>query len=462
MQTFSRDIALDAQQTRLVSSPHASSTQAELQAEHTSRLLARLDSILQSLFPARPLEQIVSSLASAIQQALEIDLCVVMLAEERRLVVAATSPDLPGDLRDLPALQVAPDVWERLQAGADAVFHVHEQEQLNPLKNVDYRALHLIPLATGAGCVGLVLGYSGRVRDLSEQDQHTLNAISSFAAISIHNRKLLDAAGAGVSAQVFFDDLLAGKGDADDSLRGRAAALGLDTTIPYAVLLVEVVNISSATVEALACHPSPYQRAVEHLKHSLQERGALLNERESHLYCLIPSGKDVEGLKTWLDQLLRHIDHEHHVTMFAGLSNSCPDVRDFTRGLREAEETVKIGQCLGRLPGSLSFDELGAYRYVYAFARQNTLHDRYSAFIERLVAYDQGRKNADLLETLQIYLELGGNIKDTAERLGIHRNTLTQRLERIESLCGVHLDHLACHLPLQLAIMVHRLRACTR
>lgn len=45
-----------------------------------------------------------------------------------------------------------------------------------------------------------------------------------------------------------------------------------------------------------------------------------------------------------------------------------------------------------------------------------------------------------LLETLRVWLEYGGAVQSCASRLGIHRNTLRYRLERIAQLSGLDLD----------------------
>ena len=73
--------------------------------------------------------------------------------------------------------------------------------------------------------------------------------------------------------------------------------------------------------------------------------------------------------------------------------------------------------------------------------------------------YDRGRKRSELLETLELYLEHGCNIKDTAELLAVHRNTITLRLERIESLCSTKIQQPGNRLALLAAIKIHRLRA---
>jgi len=62
------------------------------------------------------------------------------------------------------------------------------------------------------------------------------------------------------------------------------------------------------------------------------------------------------------------------------------------------------------------------------------------------------------LDTLETYLECAGNLTRTADRLFVHRNTLIQRLERLQSLCEIDIQDRSNWLTLQVAIKVYKLR----
>jgi DNA-binding PucR family transcriptional regulator len=85
------------------------------------------------------------------------------------------------------------------------------------------------------------------------------------------------------------------------------------------------------------------------------------------------------------------------------------------------------------------------------------LRDVYQEQVARIDRYDK-RKNTDLLATLEMYLECAGNLTKTSERLFVHRNTLIQRLERLQALCDIDIQDRGNWLTLQVAIKVYRLR----
>ena len=63
-----------------------------------------------------------------------------------------------------------------------------------------------------------------------------------------------------------------------------------------------------------------------------------------------------------------------------------------------------------------------------------------------------------LAETLEVYVECGGAQSETAERLGIHRNTLSYRLRKIADLTGSDPGSPEGRLALHLALIARRLR----
>jgi purine catabolism regulator len=56
------------------------------------------------------------------------------------------------------------------------------------------------------------------------------------------------------------------------------------------------------------------------------------------------------------------------------------------------------------------------------------------------------------METLEAFFACHGNLSQTANRLHIHRNTLTYRLERISAITQLDLDDPDARFSLQLAL----------
>lgn len=100
--------------------------------------------------------------------------------------------------------------------------------------------------------------------------------------------------------------------------------------------------------------------------------------------------------------------------------------------------------------------QLGALRLLYDHWGGPTLDEFVTALIGPLLRED---RRGQLRSTLRAYLALGGTQRATAEHLGIHRNTLTYRLQQIRDLLTIDPDDPEARLGLQLALLAHELPA---
>ncbi|MBB5783717.1 PucR family transcriptional regulator [Nonomuraea jabiensis] len=120
-------------------------------------------------------------------------------------------------------------------------------------------------------------------------------------------------------------------------------------------------------------------------------------------------------------------------------------------GLRSVGESLLGAEAAAFVAGSGTVaraDRMGPAELLGALPT-GVLRTPATVVLRPLLAVD---KDGTLLETLAAVLDEGGALK-AAERLGVHRNTITTRLERIKS-AGFDLDDAATRLALQLACHV--------
>jgi len=373
----------------------------------------------------------------------------------------------------------------------------HTLERLNPLKDAQYRTLISAPLIAGMEQLGLINCYTNKTRRISAEDQTLLTTIANQAAIAIKNSYLVNQLAQKNLVKGFFDDLMQGNTDSEDSLRQRAHFLGCDLTRPHAAVMIEIAHVDTRWDETAAVgkvskserertrnagstnetssYPqavtlqAAYKRMSGIVRRRVQDSysGSIFYEHENLITCILPLSKDPNGarLKTWLKDLAHQMRNEYDVYLSIGIGNTCQHISDYRRGFAEANEALHMGQNLHDSKGSdnkrstivTHFNDLGVYRYLYKIAHMDDLRDVYQDQIALIDNYDR-RKNTDLLDTLETYLECAGNLTKTSERLFVHRNTLIQRLERLQSLCDIDLQDRASWLTLQVAIKVYKLR----
>ncbi|HTK07906.1 MAG TPA: GAF domain-containing protein [Ktedonobacteraceae bacterium] len=492
--------------------------------ENTQRklsILTTLSVLSQTISSGLYLDDMLRSLATLTVQIMEIDLCVIMLMDQarerelesprqpRRLTVHATSPNL-NDRVHFQTIDVDRHTLERLRENNELSIHTigtramqgqgaisfqeESLERLNPLKDSQYKSLISAPLIAGAEQLGLINCYASRARRFTPEDQTLLTTIANQAAIAIKNSHLVNQLAQKNLVKGFFEDLMHGTSDSEDSLRQRAHFLGCDLTRLHTVVVVEIAHVDERRNDAIArpakeerpgtkasvvadessitqgaALQATYKRISGVVRRRIQDSypGSVFDEHENLLTCIIALNKDTVGLrlKAWLQELSTQMRTEYMVSLSIGIGNACQHISDYRRGFAEANEALQMGQNLAqdrspeakRQPIVTHFNDLGVYRYLYKIARMDDLRDVYQDQIARIDSYDR-RKNTDLLDTLETYLECAGNLTKTSERLFVHRNTLIQRLERLQSLCNIDLQERANWLTLQVAIKVYKLR----
>ena len=90
-------------------------------------------------------------------------------------------------------------------------------------------------------------------------------------------------------------------------------------------------------------------------------------------------------------------------------------------------------------------------RLIQALSRSKDLRPS-RTLVEPLVEHDQ-RRGSDLVKTLRTFFAAGANASEAADRLFLHRNSMTYRMERIGKLTGLDLREPGVALALQLGLL---------
>ncbi len=126
---------------------------------------------------------------------------------------------------------------------------------------------------------------------------------------------------------------------------------------------------------------------------------------------------------------------------------------------------VQTGAIAGPLVRADDFATVGVFGLLMPFVTRSDLdvgqaRGRMTAFATTMLGpleEHDGRRGSELVATLEAYLQLGGALALAAERLNIHRNTLSYRLGRIAELTGRDLHEPSTQYLLQTALTVRAL-----
>ena len=302
--------------------------------------------------------------------------------------------------------------------------------------------LLVAPLAAGDEQLGIVCCMA-RGRAFDEEDADLLRAVAHQTAVGLKKAELIERLTAENIVKDMFEALAAGSVEAAEA---KAAEARCDLTRPHVFL--HAVRAAPAGEDGPGW-PDLATRFESRLRR-LYPR-AFFDSQHDSVRAIAPlptaSAAAVERLRQGCQELAR----EEGVVV--GLSDVDRGAASARRRMREAADASRIGRSLVADGGAVSYEGLGAYKYLVHLEMDDAPHDRYRASVEELLSYDR-RRGARLVETLERFLADRGSVAASARALYIHPNTVRQRLERIERVTDLDLgteDLLSLELALKLA-----------
>lgn len=122
----------------------------------------------------------------------------------------------------------------------------------------------------------------------------------------------------------------------------------------------------------------------------------------------------------------------------AGISQPFDKITELKSALRDAKDVLAIGRDMAPEKSVYSFAEYGVYVMLKNLSSMEDIRRYYHPAFLALQDYDKDNEG-NLLPTLRIFLSTGQSIKDTAEKMFMHRNSVIYRLGKIHELTSADL-----------------------
>lgn len=330
--------------------------------------------------------------------------------------------------------------------------------------------LHFFPILDPNELLGCLLCYFPAGMPVEAEDVYLLDTLSNLLALRLARERIMQVLSQRNLVREFFDDVLTG--GEKHSVRLRASLLGCTLDHPHVVVVMEFggERVSADTYEHLASRV--LAQAQHYLKPALDSAaycGSLVDCQGRLVTCLVdlqslPSQETPPSFRTWLLDVYLHMQAEVGPVSIA-VSDVFTQEQAYRLGFSNASKALAIGRTINPGGGVTHFPDLGTWLYVHELAEREVPF-KYQGQIEEVSASDQEKQGRELLRTLSSWLKSGGNRKHVAEDLGIHENTVDQRLASIQHFfdpVGVKLkEDRATWMDISFAIMIHQARQSQR
>ena len=144
------------------------------------------------------------------------------------------------------------------------------------------------------------------------------------------------------------------------------------------------------------------------------------------------------------------------LTVYMGLAGKVEDCQAYRQALNEARQALDVALMLHPASGLCDFNELGVLRLLQGITDRSVIEAFVQQTLGALIETKRRQPNL-LLATLEAVLQENGSALKAAQRLGLHRNTINQRIQRIEQQSGQSLDDPLFRMSAAVALFVWRL-----
>jgi len=309
------------------------------------------------------------------------------------------------------------------------------------------RTLHSLvqPVEVSGTQLGSIIAWEHERADL---DSRALMAIQHGATVVA--LKMMETRSLGQVEQQFQNEVLEGllseRAAAQANAIRLSESLGNPLNPPFTILLVGSDVPSHRLLVSRGRQERSYVDSSLHLAERYirsYREGLSFWRRGPHLIVFYPLGSkdpaaEKESIASMLREVCSRIEAENApYTVSSGISRPAEDLGRFRQAYNEAKQSFEVGRALAKDQTSTvtHYDDLGLLRLAHVPETSMGIRSYCIDMLGPLVEHDR-RSPAQLIETLQVFLESNQNHAEAARKLGIHYNSLRYRLKRIRQLIG--------------------------
>ena len=240
----------------------------------------------------------------------------------------------------------------------------------------------------------------------------------------------------------FIEDLLLRNVKTDVEIQNRARLYGWDFSAGGISAVVDINNIKRYFTDDLDASTNRMLEDTTELifRHSIQEIQREFPDekhfRQSDLIVFILSaplserGSIPDRLVSTFSRLRAQLADACPFTITLGVGQYYNNIRDISKSYTEARTAINLGYSLQWFDRILFYNHLGLYRLLAPIMNTPEAGELFASYIQPLLAHDE-QYHGELLPTLDMILQCGWNLKETAARMYLHYNSIKYRYSKL-------------------------------
>lgn len=259
----------------------------------------------------------------------------------------------------------------------------------------------------------------------------------------------------------FLEDLILKRHSSQETLLKRASYCDLNIQSDMIVFVADVDNFNEYLKKNKITNEKQVQKIkrdlLTEIRYGLTARMAttpLLMQRSDSIVGILPLSRQLneQYYEKLFEEILHKVGQKHHnLKITIGISERRKGVEALNTSYQEARDAVRVSRQINKENDIAFSEDLGAYKFLCDLRNSKAMKEQFDSTVGKLRDYDQ-QYSADLVHTLEVYFDSDRNIRLTADRLYMHRNSVVYRLKKIESILNKDLTDPEDQFNLQLAL----------
>ncbi len=317
----------------------------------------------------------------------------------------------------------------------------------------------IAPIVVGEALMGYLAVLEPPGDESAEVDLLAVQHAATVHALALMRERIAQDVGDRLKEDLV-DSLLLGQVADPEQARARALLVGYDPARAYRVLSVALDERPGGPAPGDSAALSRHRHVLDTASRlvALQAAAAIAVARRDELVVLAPEPDPTHPAALPATELGKSIVEALQsrfpaIAITVGIGGPCHDPGGLAQSYIQARRAVAIARRFGRLGTATAFEELGIYRLLFQIADPAELRAYAEQVLGPLVAYDR-KHQTELVHTLTVYLHHLGSVQLVARELFVHVNTVSYRLQRIQTITGLDLENADDRLAAQVALKI--------
>ena len=174
---------------------------------------------------------------------------------------------------------------------------------------------------------------------------------------------------------------------------------------------------------------------------------------EQVVFVIHKNSFDHGELRQKLNEINRLLKKEKGFTAVFSFGSRAGDISRVHISYQQAKTALHLTRHLGREGCVCFYSELGIYTLLDKL-KDNVYVEKFAGdCLKKLLIYDI-TTNSDLYKTLETLVRYNWNLKETAENMYVHYNTMKKRYHKIQEILGISFENAGAKMEVELAVKI--------